>query len=445
MLAKLERQARYVFEHKPRELRIAVNGNFQGTLKVNSDLNQIDLAVADKEPVEFIEIYSEQQLRLLFLNFDSSLPHSKANVTHTLSFSDERYLVVNVGFSAQGAEISLSYQDPTYKQVEAILENRNIIDAATIQLKTKQQTDQSTPSFTARLTAYFFNLISLISFGWRRFTFAALTVLIATGGWMFFEHQSGLSAKAILEEAEKKKLNWQYQPDKILYWEEEEKLQNSSKKYFSKRWANNRNGQHERLILRYDEQQKLIWGKWIKADGAIILYDGKNETATISPSMPMIKEKLPSVNREHLQILQKHIAVGGNKIESEQQIEFQTNWMIKHLTSESVKTHKISEKETICVVVKANGNPDEKVRSTELEVDYDKDTFQRILYRYQINRLDGTTAVEEARLITAREVNLDEFENNDLTRFLAAGRNIKTYSVEEFAEKLKSVYVPAKK
>ena len=67
---KFARRLRETHEHKPQELRIAVNGFLVGTMKVSSELSQLDLNLTPNEPVEFVEVSSEQGLQLLFFSIN---------------------------------------------------------------------------------------------------------------------------------------------------------------------------------------------------------------------------------------------------------------------------------------------------------------------------------------------------------------------------------------
>src|SRR6185369_15849750 len=70
---KLAHRLRETHEHKPQELRIAVNGLLVSSMKVGSEINELDLNLAPEDPIEFVEIYSEQGIQLLFfdINFNS--------------------------------------------------------------------------------------------------------------------------------------------------------------------------------------------------------------------------------------------------------------------------------------------------------------------------------------------------------------------------------------
>ena len=60
----LEQRRREVFEHDPKELRIAVNGSSIGVLKVNSDLNELELILDSPRRIRFIEIFGDHDVLL---------------------------------------------------------------------------------------------------------------------------------------------------------------------------------------------------------------------------------------------------------------------------------------------------------------------------------------------------------------------------------------------
>ena len=451
LLPKFERHARLVFEHKPKELRVAVNGNFQGMLKVNSDLNEIDLAVPNKEQVEFIEVYNEQQMRLLFLNIENSPPHPTANSTHTLNLSDERKLQVNFGFVPQGVEIKLRYFDPTYKEVQSLLENPQLLKGESFPIVPTEQNTSTAPSIGNWFATFVSNITHLFSFRWRRLALASLVAIIAFGGYVLVERQSKLSANAILEEAEIKKLNWRYQPDKILHWVEEETFQNSprltSGRRISHRWSNNRGGQREDLILKYDEQNQLFWGRWIKADGTEIVFrKNNNNEIKIYPGIPLIKQKLASLSEEDAKVMQKYLADAEMGVDSEKMSQKNARWMISNYSDKLVRTHEIDDnKKVLCVVLKSNpeiASPENE--RSEIEIDFDENTLRQIYYRSTVFLNDGRLATEESRLLSSNEATIEEFENNDLARMMVSGKNIKHISVEEFAKFLRPFYPPNK-
>lgn len=445
MLAKLEKRAQMLFEHKPKELRLAVNGNFQGTLKVTSDLNEIDLLVANKKPLEFIEIYSEQQMRLLFINVESSVPLPTRDSTHTLTLSDGRKLDLNFAFAADGAEINLRYQDPTFKEVQALLENPKMLDDTYIPpISITPQTTVS-PTFLNRLSELFSNLTNLFSFSWRRFAFVGLLAIIAVGGFILLDRQSTLSADAILKESEIKKMNWQHQKGKIVHWVDEEIVIQDGKRerILSYRWSNNLNAQREDLILKYNEQNQLFWGRWIKADGSLIVFNDRGQKSIrVDPGISQIKQSLSSLNDVDKRVMERYLMAAEKTISSEKLIKSNADWLIKNYQNKTASTCEFNGKKALCVILKMEDK--QNSASSQVETYYDTETMERLFFKVTNIEKDGRTRIEEARTISMSESTLEEFENNEITRHLALGQNVKFVSVEEFARRIAPFY-PDKK
>ena len=67
---KFARHLRETREHKPQELRIAVNGFLVSSLKVSAELSELNLNLTGEDPIEFVEVSSEQSVQLLFFSID---------------------------------------------------------------------------------------------------------------------------------------------------------------------------------------------------------------------------------------------------------------------------------------------------------------------------------------------------------------------------------------
>src|SRR5204863_5279605 len=85
------REVKKVVEHTPKELRILVNGFLLGAQRVNSEINELKLSVKGEEKIGFVEILSEQRMRLLFLNVDPP-PGGEAERRARVNLSDGRTL-----------------------------------------------------------------------------------------------------------------------------------------------------------------------------------------------------------------------------------------------------------------------------------------------------------------------------------------------------------------
>ena len=118
MLRRWRRQAGEVFEHKPRELCVSVNGYAQGSRRISSEFNDLQLFLDLAEPIKFVEVFSEQHQRLLFLNVE--LPPEGACVQPSkVELSDGRTLDLSLEFSSPWPTVQLVYHDPAYAFPEA--------------------------------------------------------------------------------------------------------------------------------------------------------------------------------------------------------------------------------------------------------------------------------------------------------------------------------------
>src|SRR5437588_2329422 len=73
--SKYRRWKRDFFEHDPQELCVSVNGHLEGSQKISSPLSELILSIKGEEQVNFIEVFSEQNVRLLLLNIIALPPN----------------------------------------------------------------------------------------------------------------------------------------------------------------------------------------------------------------------------------------------------------------------------------------------------------------------------------------------------------------------------------
>ena len=109
---RFKRQLREIREHKPSELRIVVNGDALSSLKVSSDFCEFDLNLPADEPIEFVEILSEQDVQLLFFSTNDSGDVQWAEI----ELSERRMLEVCL-LLKDGPRLRVVYKEPV---VEAI-------------------------------------------------------------------------------------------------------------------------------------------------------------------------------------------------------------------------------------------------------------------------------------------------------------------------------------
>src|ERR1700754_2717478 len=111
---RFKRQLREIREHKPSELRIVVNGATLSSLRVNSDFSELDLNLPADEPVEFVEILSEQDFQLLFLSAGDTSSEQWAEI----ALSEGRTLEASLQ-TADGPQLRVVYNDPVLEEISS--------------------------------------------------------------------------------------------------------------------------------------------------------------------------------------------------------------------------------------------------------------------------------------------------------------------------------------
>ncbi len=106
------REIKTLREHRPQELRIAVNGFILGSQRVGLELNEQTLSIKGEEKIGFIEVLSEQGIRLLFLTVDAP-PDGGVEHKASVDLSEGRELELSLNFRGPWPTINVVYSDPT--------------------------------------------------------------------------------------------------------------------------------------------------------------------------------------------------------------------------------------------------------------------------------------------------------------------------------------------
>ena len=109
---KWKREARETFEHKPQELCISVNGYLQGSQRIASEVSEQSLTVDLNEEISFVEVFSEQGIRLLLMNVRDSPPEGPGEQTLRVPLSDQRTIDLALRFSSPWPTLDVRYHDP---------------------------------------------------------------------------------------------------------------------------------------------------------------------------------------------------------------------------------------------------------------------------------------------------------------------------------------------
>ncbi|HEY2974606.1 MAG TPA: RNA polymerase sigma factor [Pyrinomonadaceae bacterium] len=117
LITRSVRRVKETFEHRPKELRIAVNGFVQVSQKVSSDRMEQTLSLDLEEKPDFVEVFSEQWIRLLLLNVEPP-PDGAFEQRRCIDLSEGRSLVATLNFSGPCPDLHVIYEDPTLVQLQ---------------------------------------------------------------------------------------------------------------------------------------------------------------------------------------------------------------------------------------------------------------------------------------------------------------------------------------
>ena len=109
---RCRRRARDVFEHRPRELCVSVNGRVLAAQKVGSVVNEQKLNVGEGEAVSFVEVFSEQDVRLLYLDPAAWPAEPDGGFAVSVGLSDRRVLEARLTYVDSAPTVQVVYRDP---------------------------------------------------------------------------------------------------------------------------------------------------------------------------------------------------------------------------------------------------------------------------------------------------------------------------------------------
>ncbi len=104
------RRASAVSEHRPAELCISINGYLMAAQKVSSELSEQTLNINVVEKIDFVEISSEQDIRLLFLSVEDL--NELGQQTTCVQLSDSRSLQATLRLDKPWPTLQVVYSDP---------------------------------------------------------------------------------------------------------------------------------------------------------------------------------------------------------------------------------------------------------------------------------------------------------------------------------------------
>ena len=260
-----------VREHRPRTLSIAVNGRVIAFHDVLAEHSKLSARIEHPEEVEFVEVFSEQDVRFALLSIGELPPGGASVRTQRVELSDDRWLELSLAFDGQGLNGQVAYFDPALASV-AMEEERG------------EPVAQAANANLLRLAAGFRRLLAAMTpssaFAWT----LILAVIFASAGYFAFRHPVKSTAalkildESVRTEAEALRGETEHQTLRV------EEIAANGKVLQQGTVDLWKDGSGDRYLRRlYDAQHRVLAAEWRNKGGdhsSRRNSDGKNSNAT---------------------------------------------------------------------------------------------------------------------------------------------------------------------
>jgi len=103
---------REMYEHHPSQLNIVINGSVVATQDVSSSWNRLEVKLGPDVKPEFIEVFSEQDVRMLAMRVDCSTSEVLQEMHREVDLSDGRQIKARLRFTTVGVLVQVAYYLP---------------------------------------------------------------------------------------------------------------------------------------------------------------------------------------------------------------------------------------------------------------------------------------------------------------------------------------------
>ena len=250
-------------EHRPRTLSIAVNGHIIAFHDVRAEHSKLSARIDPPESAKFVEVFSEQDVRLALLSIGEFPPEGLPVRTQRVELSDDRWLELSLSFDGLGLNGQVAYFDPALA-TQASEEDEEESSAPKLIPDTPPRRSQLNAAFRRLLAA----MTPSSAFAWS----LILVALLGTAGYFAYRHQAQPTnatqiAVQILDEsikAESAALHDQTE-HQVLHVEE---LSSNGKVLEQGTVDLWKDGNGDRYVRRlYDPQHRMLAAEWRNKSG----------------------------------------------------------------------------------------------------------------------------------------------------------------------------------
>jgi DNA-directed RNA polymerase specialized sigma24 family protein len=271
MMRSIRKRLGGIHEHRPRSISIAVDGQIVAFHHVQGEHSTLSARIEHPERAQFVEVFSEQDIRLALLPIEVLPPHGSSMRSQRVSLSDDRWLELILTFDGLGATSEVAYFDPNcaIDHAEEGAEVALFAKQASVEPRYEGQTEvlDAPPWPRAAYDVFIRSLRATFpssALAWA----VSITILVGTIGYFAYRHISApINATQLLKEAVKVEVaGLQGKTEHQVFQIEELSAEGKVLQQGTvDQW---RDGDGNRYIRRlYDSQSRLIATKWRNKNG----------------------------------------------------------------------------------------------------------------------------------------------------------------------------------
>lgn len=200
MLRSLRRQRDRIYHHRPGTLSIATNGKIIAFHDVQGAQSRLAARIERPESIQFIEVFSEQHVRLALLPVGEAPPDGPHSLAHQILLSDERWLKLSFAFDGLGLQSAVMYFD--HALPAAAIEDAEEASEANPELFATGKLYGIRPENTWNPAVFFKRIFQYLQlspvFAW---SFVIACVVCGSGYFAYRHTGAALDANAILDQS----------------------------------------------------------------------------------------------------------------------------------------------------------------------------------------------------------------------------------------------------
>ncbi len=292
-LGKFRQRLNEVLEHEPSELLVAVNGIELGTIEVGARRNKLKLHIQEIEDIRFVEIFSEQGLRLFIHHVDPPPAGAFSEIVE-VGLSRNRKFEVSLDFDGLGANLHVVYEHPNYQIASR---DSTALHDEVVDETSGDKTDENVFNFGATASKFGGQFSDSTTFqgikAWfnlQRSFMAGGLALVLIAALIFIQiPQTKVSAAELLARSTTAQTKLTANPEIVLHRTLNLEQRDSAGELVERRrmevWQSAAKGLRIRRL--YDSENRLIVADWRRSDGSRTLYRPGDAPADVKANRSM--------------------------------------------------------------------------------------------------------------------------------------------------------------